>query len=175
MEIRNIKRLETWDRLVDFLITTYYYRFRQQLKLSFGDLDNEPVIRFGGFILEEPWIDEKKQTRIRCGWHTREPHCRLGKLTIFTRFIYLNKLFLYHQLGLEVYYLNTKDFTDLFNLANLSRVLAHELAHALLTDTQPETQETNGGHGKEHDKITEAILKMVESSEEWKELKKYWR
>lgn len=54
MEIRNIKRLETRDRLVDFLITAYYYRFRQQLNLPFDSLDNEPAIRFGGFALEEP-------------------------------------------------------------------------------------------------------------------------
>jgi hypothetical protein len=175
MEIRNIKRLEAWDRLVDFLITTYYYRFRQKLKLPFDSLDNEPAIRFGGFVLEEPWIDEKENPRIRCGWHTREPHCRLGKLTIFTRHIYLNRLFLYHQLGLEVYYLNTEDFATLFNLDNFVKILAHELAHAILTDTQPKTQEINGGHGKEHDKVSEDILEMIENSKEYQQLKVFWK
>jgi Zn-dependent peptidase ImmA (M78 family) len=61
----------------------------------------------------------------------------------------------------------------LFNLNNLAKVLAHELGHAILTDTQPKTQEINGGHGKEHDKITEELLKMIEKSEEFKELKKF--
>ena len=175
MNSRSIERLETWDRLIDHLIIVFYYRFRQQLKLPFDSLDNEPVIRFGSFILEEPWIDEKGKVRVRCGWHNREPHCRLGKLTIFTRHIYLNRLFLYHQLGLQVYYLDSAEFTTLFNLDNLIRVLAHELGHTVLTDTKPETQEINGGHGKEHDKISEEIIKLIEKSEEVKELKKFWK
>jgi hypothetical protein len=99
----------------------------------------------------------------------------LGKLTIFTRYIYLNRLFLYHQLGLQIYYLDSADFTALFNLNNLIRVLAHELGHAILTDTQPETQEINGGHGKEHDKTSEELIKLIEKSEEFKELKKFWK
>jgi len=67
MNSRNIEKLETWDRLLDHLIIVFYYRFRQKLKLPFDSLDNEPVIRFGGFILEEPWIDEKGQVKVRCG------------------------------------------------------------------------------------------------------------
>jgi hypothetical protein len=51
--------------------------------------------------------------------------------------------------------------------------LVHELGHAILTDTQPKTQEVNGGHGKEHDKTCAELLKMVEKSEEFKELKKF--
>ena len=54
MNSRNIEKLETWDRLLDHLITIFYYRFRQQLKLPFDSLENEPVIRFCGFVLEEP-------------------------------------------------------------------------------------------------------------------------
>ena len=54
MNSRSIERLETWDRLIDHLIIVFYYRFRQQLKLPFDSLDNEPVIRFGGFVLGEP-------------------------------------------------------------------------------------------------------------------------
>ena len=138
-------------------------------------MDNEPVVRFGGFVLEEPWIDKKGQVRVRCGWHNREPHCRLGELTIFTRYIYLNRLFLYHQLGLQVYYLNPEEFTALFNLDNLTTVLAHELGHTILTDTKQETQEINGGHGKEHDKICEEIAKFVKNSKEFKELKRFWK
>ena len=175
MNSRNIKRLETWDRLIDHLIIVFYYRFRQQINLPFDSLDNEPVIRFGGFILEEPWTNEKGQVKVRCGWHNREPHCRLGKLTIFTRYIYLNRLFLYHQLGLQIYYLDSADFTALFNLDNLIRVLAHELGHAILTDTHPKTQEIDGGHEKEHDKICEELIKLIEESEEVKELKKFWK
>lgn len=175
MNSRSIGKLETWDRLIDHLIIVFYYRFRQQLKLPFDSLDNEPVIRFGGFVLEEPWIDTKGQVKVRCSWHNREPHCRLGKLVIFTRYIYLNRLFLYHQLGLQLYYLDPAEFTALFNLNNLIKVLVHELGHAVLTDTQPKTQEINGGHGKEHDKTCAELLKMIEKSEEFKELKKFWK
>jgi len=52
-------------------------------------------------------------------------------------------------------------------------VLTHELGHAILTDTQPKTQEIDGGHGKEHDKICEELIKLIEESEEVKELKKF--
>jgi hypothetical protein len=58
-------------------------------------------------------------------------------------------------------------------LDNLIRVLAHELGHTILTDTKPETQEINGGHGKEHDKTCEELIKLIEKSEEVKELKKF--
>jgi hypothetical protein len=51
--------------------------------------------------------------------------------------------------------------------------LVHELGHAILTDTQPKTQEVNGGHGKEHDKACEELIKLIEASEEFKELKKF--
>ena len=91
--------------------------------------------------------------------HKREPNCRLGKLTIFTRHVYLNRLFLYHQLGLQLYYLDPAEFTTLFNLNNLIKVLVHEIGHAVLTDTQPKMQEINGGHGKEHDRTCMELLK----------------
>jgi hypothetical protein len=58
-------------------------------------------------------------------------------------------------------------------LDNLIKVLAHEIGHAILTDTQPKTQEINGGHGKEHDKTCEGLIKLIEKSEEFKELKKF--
>ena len=148
MTRRNIERLETWDRLLDNLINSFYYQLRQQLKLPFSSLSPEPSIRFGGFVLEEPWIDDKGKSRVRCGWHNREPFCRLGKLTIFTRHIYLNRLFLYHQLGFQLYYLDSEKFTKLFGLDNLVKVLAHELARTLLTDLDPQSQEVNEGHGK---------------------------
>jgi hypothetical protein len=57
MKRRNIRELETsevWDRLFDCLINTFYYQLRQQLGYSFGTFTPEPVIRFGGFDLEEP-------------------------------------------------------------------------------------------------------------------------
>ncbi|CAG8664723.1 11001_t:CDS:2, partial [Cetraspora pellucida] len=75
--------------------------------------------------------------------------------------------------GLQIYYLDSAEFTALFNLDNLIKILAHELGHAILTDTQPKTQEINGGHGKEHDKISEEIIKMIEKSDEFRELKKF--
>jgi hypothetical protein len=82
-------------------------------------------------------------------------------------------LFLYHQLGLQLYYLDPAEFAALFKLENLLNVLAHELGHAILTDTQPETQEINGGHGKEHDKVQAEILKLIKNSPEHQELKRF--
>lgn len=175
MNLRDIGELETWDRLFDYLINTYYYRFREKLGSPYGKLKPEPVIRFGGFKLEKPWLDQAKQVKIQCGWHNREPLCQMGELVIYTRTIYLNRLFLYQQLGLQVYFTDPVKFRELFDLNNLVYVLAHELAHAVLTDTQPETQEVKGGHGKEHDKICEELLKMIEKSEEYQELKKHWK
>ncbi|CAG8717629.1 5853_t:CDS:2 [Racocetra fulgida] len=107
------------------------------------------------------------------GYHQNKFILKERKIAIFTRHIYLNRLFLYHQLGLQIYYLDSAEFTALFNLDNLIKILAHELGHAILTDTQPKTQEINGGHGKEHDKISEEIIKMIEKSDEFRELKKF--
>lgn len=175
MNLRNIGEIESWDRFFDYLITVYYYRFRQQLNLPFDSLDNEPIIRFGGFVLEKPWLDENKKVKVQCGWHDREPLCQMGEVIVYTRTIYLNRLFLSQQLGLQVYFTDPNKFKELFNLNNLTKVISHELGHAILTDTNPKTQEINGGHGKEHDEISEKILKMIESSKEFKELKKYWK
>lgn len=94
-------------------------------------------------------------------------------MAIYNRTIYLNRLFLYQQLGLRTYFINPTEFKELFGLDNLIVVLAHELGHVILTDTQPETQEINGGHGKEHDKIQEEILKLIKSSLEYQELKRH--
>src|SRR5437016_13888775 len=99
----------------------------------------------------------------------------MGELAIYNRTIYLNRLFLYQQLGVRVYFINTAEFKELFGLDNLIRVLAHELGHVVLTDTQPATQEINGGHGKEHDKVQAEILKLIETSSEYQELKKFWK
>jgi hypothetical protein len=82
-------------------------------------------------------------------------------------------LFLYHQLGLQIYYLDPAEFAALFNAENLLKVLVHELGHAILTDTQPETQEINGGHGKEHDKVQAEMVKLIETSPEYQELKNF--
>jgi len=87
-------------------------------------------------------------------------------LTVYNRYIYLNRLFLYQQLGLQIYWLDNKEFTELFNLTNLAKVLAHELGHTILTDINPASQEINGGHGKEHDQIFQELLKMIETSPE---------
>ena len=178
MKRRNIRELETseaWDRFFDCLINTFYYQLRQQLGYSFGTFTPEPVIRFGGFDLQEPWLDKNQKTNIRCGWHKREPLCRMGELVIYNRYIYLNKLFLYQQLGFQLYYLNPKEFAKLFNLDNLIKVMAHELAHTLLTDLEPQSQEVNQGHGKKHDEYTQKFLDLIIKSPEYQELKKHWK
>jgi hypothetical protein len=52
-------------------------------------------------------------------------------------------------------------------------VICHELAHAFLTDIDPKSQEINGGHGKEHDKTTEELRKILVSFPEYQALKKH--
>jgi hypothetical protein len=47
------------------------------------------------------------------------------------------------------------------------------VADALLTDSQPATQEINGGHGPEHGKITEGLRQLLVSFPEYEELKKH--
>jgi hypothetical protein len=92
---------------------------------------------------------------------------------VLTRTVYLNELFLYKQLNFKLFFKDETEFEKFFNVKSLTEVIAHELGHAILTDISPKTQEINGGHGKEHDKVCEELLKIVENSEEFKELKKF--
>ena len=43
------------ERFFEYLIQKLYWEFRKENKLPFGNLKNEPVIKFGGFVLEEPY------------------------------------------------------------------------------------------------------------------------
>ena len=97
----------------------------------------------------------------------------MGDIIVYTRTIYLNELFLFKQMGLQAFYENKEEFTEYFNTESLIEVISHELAHALLTDTQPSTQEINGGHGLEHDKTTEELRQLLISLPEYGELKKH--
>jgi hypothetical protein len=47
------------------------------------------------------------------------------------------------------------------------------LAHAILTDLDPKSQEINGGHGKKHDEYTEKLRKLLVGFPEHQELKKF--
>jgi len=54
------------DRFFEYLINKLYWEFRKENNLPFGSLEVEPVIRFGGFDLEEPyWNEEKKRVEVR--------------------------------------------------------------------------------------------------------------
>jgi hypothetical protein len=158
------------ERLFSYLITTFYYRFREQMGFSYGKLQTEPVIRFGGFILEEPYLNEKTgKTEIRRGFRKGEPLLVLGDLIIPTHTICLNELFLYHQLGLRHYYQEKAEFEKLFDFSALVYVLTHEIIHAILADYDPTVEE----HGELHGKLVEEMVKMIENSPEHKELKKF--
>ena len=160
------------ERLFSYLITTYYYRFREKINFSYGKLQTEPIIRFGGFVLEEPYLSEKNgKVEIRRGFRKGEPLLVLGDLIIPTHTICLNELFLYHQLGLRHYYQKKADFEKLFDFSALVYVLAHEIVHAVLADFYPEEEE----HGKLHEKLVEEMVKMIESSPEYQELKNFWK
>lgn len=77
-------------------------------------------------------------------------------------------------MGLQVFFENKEDFAQYFNFESLVEVIPHELAHAILTNTNPASQKVNGGHGKEHDKLTEELQKLLRTFSEYQELKKLW-
>lgn len=52
-------------------------------------------------------------------------------------------------------------------------MLSHEVGHAILTDINPVSQKKDGGHGFEHDEISQELLKLIETSSEYQELKKH--
>src|SRR5215212_6641378 len=97
----------------------------------------------------------------------------MGEIPVYTRAIYLNKLFLHKQMGLQVFFENKAEFDKYFNAESLAEVVSHELAHAILTDTNPKSQEINGGHGKEHDKLTAELNKLLKTFEEYQELESH--
>jgi hypothetical protein len=97
----------------------------------------------------------------------------MGNLPIYTQIIYLNELFLHKQMGLQAFFESKEEFHKLFNTESLIEVIAHELGHAILTNTNPKSQEVNDGHGKEHDQITGELRKLLVSFSEYEELKKH--
>jgi len=160
------------ERLFAYLTSTFYYRFRKKLDFPYGKLEIEPIIRFGGFVLEEPYLNEKTgNVEIRRGFRKGEPLLVLGNLVIPTHTICLNELFLYHQLGLRHYYEEEARFTKLFNVEALVYVLAHEIVHAILADFYPKEEE----HGELHKKLVAEMVKIIEASPEYQELKKFWK
>jgi hypothetical protein len=48
-------------------------------------------------------------------------------------------------------------------------VLAHEIIHVILTDFYPKEEE----HGDLHKKLVEEMVKLIEASTEYQELKKF--
>jgi hypothetical protein len=98
----------------------------------------------------------------------------MGAIPVYTRTIYLNKLFLHKQMGLQVFFESREEFANYFNAESLVEVICHELAHAILTDIDPVSQEINGGHGKKHDGYTEQLRKLLENFPENQELKRIW-
>ena len=163
------------NRFFEYLINKLYWEYRKKNNLPFGNLKNEPVIKFGGFDLEKPyWNEEKKRVEVRRGWHEREPLLKMGDIPVYTRTIYLNKLFLHKQMGLQVFFESKEEFAQYFNFESLIEVICHELAHALLTDLDPKSQEIDGGHGKEHDQLTEELQELLKTFPEYQELKKLW-
>ena len=98
---------------------------------------------------------------------------KMGDIPVYTQTIYLNKLFLHKQMGLQVFFESKEEFFKHFNTESLIEVVSHELAHAILTNTNPKSQEINGGHGKEHDKLTEQLRSFLKVFPEYQELKKH--
>ena len=164
------------DRFFEYLINKLYWEFRKENNLPFGSFEIEPVIRFGGFVLEKPyWNEKEKRADVRRGWHIREPLLRMGDISVYTRTIYLNKLFLHKQMGLQVFFESKEEFAKYFNSESLVEVICHELGHAFLTDIDPKSQEVNGGHGKKHDEYTEKLRKLLVGFSEYEELKRFWK
>jgi hypothetical protein len=164
------------ERFFECLLNKLYWEFRKESNLPFGSFSPEPVIKFSGFVLEEPyWNEAEKRIEVRRGWHIREPLLKMSDIPVYTRTIYLNKLFLHKQMGLQVFYESKEDFAKRFNAESLIEVICHELAHAILTDIDPKSQEVDGGHGKKHDEYTENLRKLLIGFSEYQELKKIWK
>lgn len=161
------------ERLFAYLIATYYSHFREQKGWHYGKLKVEPVIRFGGFVLEKPYLNEEtRQGEIERGFHKREPLLVLGdNFPVLTSTIYLNELFLYYQLGLRHYYEEKVQFKKLFDFNALIYVTAHEIVHAILVDFYPNEEE----HGNLHKKLVAEMVKLIETSTEYQELKNFWK
>src|SRR3954469_5453793 len=159
------------ERLFSYLITTYYYRFREKINFAYGKLDIEPIIRFGGFVSEKPYLNKKTgKVEVRQGSHEKEPLLVLGdNFTIPTRTIYFNELFLYYQLGLRHYYEEKDEFEKHFGFQAFVYVLAHEVVHAILIDYAPEEEE----HSELHKEFVEQMIKLIKTSQEHQELKKF--
>lgn len=163
------------DRFFEHLLNKLYWEYRKKNKLLFGDFNPEPVIKFGGFFLRKPyWNQKEKRVEVKRGWHTREPLLKMGDIFIYTQIIYLNELFLHKQMGLQVFFESKEEFAQYFNFESLIKVICHELAHAILTNTNPASQKVNDGHSKEHDQLTEELQKVLKTFPEYQELKKLW-
>jgi predicted nucleotide-binding protein (sugar kinase/HSP70/actin superfamily) len=80
-------------------------------------------------------------------------------------------LFLYRQLGLRHYYKEKARFEKHFDFKALIYVLAHEVIHVILNDFYPKEEE----HGDLHKKLVEEMVKLIEGSVEYQELKKFWK
>ena len=164
------------ERFFEYLLNKLYWEYRKENNLPLGSLRPEPVIRFGGFVLEKPyWNKEKNRTEVKRGWNIREPLLKMGEIPVYTRTIYLNKLFLHKQMGLQVFFESKEEFAKWFDAESLVEVFCHELGHAILTDLDPKSQDINGGHGKKHDEYTEKLRKLLEKFTEYQELKKFWK
>ena len=60
------------ERFFEYLINKLYWEFRKENNLPFGTFNPESVIKFGGFVLEEPyWNEEKKRVEVRRMTHPR--------------------------------------------------------------------------------------------------------
>ena len=164
------------ERFFEYLINKIYWEFRKEENLPFGSLEIEPVIKFGGFILEKPyWNTKEKRIEVRRGWHEREPLLKMGNIPVYTRTIYLNELFLCKQMGLQAFFERNEEFAKYFNAESLAEVITHELAHAILTDIDPKSQEINGGHGKKHNEYSKKLAELLKNFAEYQELKKFWK
>lgn len=161
------------ERLFSYLINAFYYRFREQKSWQYGKLKHEPVIRFGGYFLEKFYFNEEtKRDEIKQGFHKREPLLVIGNnFPILTSTVYLNELFLYRQLGLRHYYQEKAQFEKHFDFDALISVLAHEIIHVILTDFYPKEDE----HSELHKKLVTEMVKMIEGSPEYQELRKFWK
>jgi len=95
----------------------------------------------------------------------------MGEIPVYTQTIYLNELFLHKQMGLQVFFESKAEFAKYFNAESLVEVVSHELAHSILSNISPKSQETNGGHGQEHNKLTEQLSKLLKTFLEYQELK----
>src|SRR5687767_135122 len=107
------------DSFFEQLLNGVYHEGQEAMAFFFGVAPyRSTIVKFGGFQPSYNWYGK-----------TNLAYDKIGDRLVFTKTIYLNWLFLHWQFSLIS--------SEKFNLNNLVKTIAHEIAHCLLADYHP--------------------------------------